>query len=158
MVLIVSHGSLSVYKATLVFDRFHSFLGSHCFLTDINNNIVTHGNCPDLTTLPYIRTILLHSTALRNANDSPRIPDAFQDTSPALAHFRFRQGCSGLTRLPDALPASRDYAQPSAPTAALRATQQLHFTLPGVRRRFTSLPGDRYSARLAERGMLTRRR
>ena len=141
-----------------MFDRFHSFLGSHCFHTDINNNIVTHGNCPDLTTLPCIRTILLHSTALRNANDSPRIPDAFRGTSPAVAHFRFRQGCSELTRSPDTLPASRDYAQPSAPTAVLRATQELHLTLAGIRRRSTSLPGARYSARLTPEVMLTRRR
>ena len=141
-----------------MFDRFHSFLGSDCFLTDINNNIVTHGNCPDLATLPYIRTIQLHSTALRNANDSPRIPDAFQDTSPALAHFRFRQGCSGLTKSPGALPVSRDDSLPSAPTAELHGPQRFYPALPGVRRRFTSLPGARYSVRLAERGMLTRRR
>ena len=30
MFLIVSHGSLSVYKAPLVFDSFDSFLGSEC--------------------------------------------------------------------------------------------------------------------------------
>ena len=30
MFLIVSHGSLSVYKAPLVFDSFDSFLGSDC--------------------------------------------------------------------------------------------------------------------------------
>ena len=36
--------------------------------------------------------------------------------------------------------------------------QQFYSAHDGVRRRFTSLPGALYSARLAERGTLTRRR
>ena len=37
-------------------------------------------------------------------------------------------------------------------------TQWFYYALPGIRRRFTSLPGARYSVRLAQRGMLRRRR
>ena len=53
---------------------------------------------------------------------------------------------------------SREPELPSARTAALRATQQLHFTLPGIRRRLASLPGVRYSARLVPTGLLRRPR
>ncbi len=40
----------------------------------------------------------------------------------------------------------------------LSTTQQFYSALRGVRRRFTSLPGARNSARLAQRGLLRRRR
>ncbi len=49
MFLIVSHGSLSVYKAPLVFDNFDSFLGSECSmkiqqLHMVNNQIPKEHN------------------------------------------------------------------------------------------------------------------
>ena len=60
------------------------------------------------------------------------------------------------SQLRHATPVTRNYL-----TGLLRTisrTQRFYSALPGVRRRFTSLPAARYSVRLAQRGMLRHRR
>ena len=60
------------------------------------------------------------------------------------------------SQLRHATPVPRNY-RTGLPRTISR-TQQFYSALPGVRRRLTSLPGARYSARLVHRGLLRRRR
>ena len=137
---LVVHGFVCVRQMSLlVVASFRCILGFHRFRVFAQSPAVDHKSYIMNYNIRTFPTLSLHSTAIYGTHSSPRVPDTFLGTTRARAFAitpgMFRTHGSSGTAI-----GFPDHELPSAPTGVLCATQQLHFTLPGVRRQLTLLP------------------